>query len=90
MLVAWNRHQEDFPTYWLWQFGEGPFEVLDSYPVRSTPAHLGTGTQQVTITFDPGVWYTIAVPNAALQYRVEYGIRVVTFFHEKWFTVLEA
>jgi len=82
MHVRWNDKRPGFQACWLWQFGEGPFEVLHTSPVPTTPHFLGTSE----ITFQPGTWYYVAIPKAAYQYRVEYRIKAV-MFHEMWLLV---
>jgi len=90
MLVAWNVLRDGFQPCWLWQFGKGPFIIEKVYGVPTTPSFLGSPVSQeaVEIRFEPGRWFVIAIPDAAYQYRVEYGVKTV-MLHEKWFTVIE-
>ena len=85
MRVAWNIHRVGFQTCWLWQFGRGPFEVVEISAIPETPRWIGPPSQpeSVQICFEPGNWYTILLP--AKHHFNEYDITCVTLFHEKWF-----
>jgi len=85
MFVAWNKEAEGFQSCWLWQFGKGPFEVLRVYKAPEEPNYLGP----IEISFEPGCWLLISIPEAAYQYRVEYGIKSV-LFHQKWLIVVSS
>lgn len=79
MKVRWNKDQEGFQESWLWQFGEGPFTVLNRYdvPPRSQSPFL-------QMEYSPGTWYVLDISEtAAPQYREEYGVEQV-MFHDKW------
>jgi hypothetical protein len=84
MYVQWNREEPGFQNCWLWQFGEGPFEVLEVHRVPPVGGRVGGGIDFIQSKFEPGYWYYIRVPNCAYQYRVEYGLESV-LFHSKWF-----
>ena len=88
--VEWNRNAKGFLDEWTWQFGEGPFEVVDQARVRSTPGVLGTGYTRTEISFEPGEWYWIKLPKTAHNYRPDEIIHCETTpFHSKWLNVLE-
>ena len=88
--VQWNKTAEGFLESWLWQFGEGPFEVVDELEVPLTPHILGTGTTQVEIPFEPGKWYWIKLPKTAHNYRQDEIINCKTAtFHSKYLSPIE-
>lgn len=87
MRVSWNQSQEGFQDSWVWQFGEGPFEVVKIYDVpegKRSYAASSVLARESEIEFEKGKWYSISVPRAAEQYRLEYGVEKV-LFHQKWF-----
>lgn len=82
----WRSGAPGYQESWLWQFGPGPFEILADHPVPSNPTLLGTDEvsgEQVYIDYEPGIWFEIAVPQAAAHYRQEYGVKRV-MFHSRW------
>lgn len=85
MRVAWNREQEGFRKEWLWQFGEGPFDIVQVIPVPETPRFLGVFKHnQVEICWEPGRWFFIRISKDSYFHKVHDVVSVR--FHEKWFS----
>lgn len=82
-LVAWNTDADDFQSYWLWQFGPGPFKVTGAYVVNTNGGYLG----DIRMTYEEGYWVEFETPNACEHFRVESRIKIVTF-HSKWLTII--
>jgi hypothetical protein len=85
--VLWNMQAEGFLKDWIWQYGEGPFEVVEEMDVTSGPHYLGGGTTKIEIPFEPGKWYRIKLPETAHNYRPgEIMNCEIAIFHSKWFS----
>ena len=65
MLVHWNKEEPGFLPEWLWQYGPGPFEVVEIHSVPAKSNWLGVfEATRVEIKYDPGNWYTLALPES--------------------------
>jgi len=89
-IVSWNRKADGFLESWLWQYGEGPFEVVDVRNVPTKPGILGAGFTKVEIPFEAGKWYWIKLPETAHNYRANEIVKCKTgMFHSKYFNIIE-
>ena len=80
MRVAWNKDQEGFQDCWIWQYGEGPFDVVKEYQAPTEPRFLGN----IPITYEPGKQSYISISDDS-YFKVEHRVEHV-LFHEKWFS----
>lgn len=89
-IVKWNKDAKGFLECWLWQYGEGPFEVVKEMDILPEPHYLGGGNTKIEIPFEPGKWYSIKLPKTAHNYRPDEIIKCKTaLFHNKWFSSVE-
>lgn len=85
--LLWNQNQPGFQECWLWQYGKGPFRVLEERPVQTEGGYLGEQkTIRINMPYEPGTWYTIDSPEAISNREYPaLGFNRVDF-HSKWFS----
>ena len=85
-MVEWNRRAKGFQDSWLWQFGEGPFELSIERDVPSNPGYFGSGDNIIEFRSEPGKWYWIKLSETAHHYRKTEPVECkVAWFHSNWF-----
>ena len=87
--MTWNFNEPDFQNYWVWQFGSGPFEVVEISDVPAEPGRLGGVLDGIEIHFQPGRWFSIFTPESVLakEYPNLHTANHV-MFHEKWLLIV--
>lgn len=84
MQVKFNKDKDGFQKSWLFQFGEGPFDVVAVYPVPKHPNIFGKNSltnEYVEVIFEYGEWVEIKITSQF--YTVPYWVKNV-IFHSKW------
>lgn len=84
-MAYWNQ-KNGFRSEWLWQYGNGPFEIVKEEIVPSEPGYLGFGQNKIEIYYQPGFWIWIKLTGESDFHRV-YPWVAKAWFHSDWFII---
>lgn len=83
--VEWDRDSPLFREEYLWQFGEGPFEVLEEWDVTGHVGYLG----DIAFPSKPGKRYLIATPDSTWAKAYPNLDYKRATFHQNFFRTVE-